>query len=100
MFLHLSVILFTLGGGGVGPQCMLGYTPPEQTAPPGQTHPLDIPWADTALGRHPQGYTPLPSACWDTHGYCCGRHASYWNAFLLKMLSPFKSIRIESIQIP
>ena len=29
------------------------------------------------------GYIPLPSACWDRHGYCCGRYASYWNAFLL-----------------
>ena len=34
------------------------------THPPGQTHP------------------PVPSACWDRLGYCCGRYASYWNAFL------------------
>ena len=43
--------------------------------------------ADTPLGRHPPaqcmlGYT-VPSAYWDRHGYCCGRYASYWNAFLL-----------------
>ena len=35
MFLHLSVILFR---GGCLPQCMLGYTPPEQT-PQGSRHP-------------------------------------------------------------
>ena len=40
MFSHLFVILFTVGGGGCLPQCMLGYTPillsrhpPEQTPP-------------------------------------------------------------------
>ena len=39
IFLHLSVILFTGGGGGL-PQCMLGYhTPPEQTPPPEQALP-------------------------------------------------------------
>ena len=112
MFLHLSVILSILstggGGGGCLPQCMLGYSPPHADTPKGR-HP---PWADTPaqcmLGYTPPlpsacwdtpplaqcmlGYTPRPvhsgihpppSACWDTHGYCCGRYASYWNAFLL-----------------
>ena len=41
------------------PQCMLGYTPPGQTPPLGQT--------------------PPPA-----DGYCSGRYASYWNAFLYK----------------
>ena len=45
------------------PQCMLGYTHPQQTPlgrhppradPPGQTHPQ----ADTPLGIHPPGQTP------------------------------------------
>ena len=55
-------------------QCMLGYTHPPTPAQCllGYTHP------------HPvhAGIHPLPSACWDRHGYCCGRYASYWNAFL------------------
>ena len=79
--------------------CMLGYTSPGRQ-PPGR-HPTS--WADTppcpvyaGIHRpaqcmhgytHPAqcmlGYTPLPSACWHRHGYCWGRYASYWNAFLL-----------------
>ena len=54
----LSVILFT--GGDVS-QHALGQTPP------GRPPPL---WADT----------PLPG------GHCCGRYASYWNAFLYFMI--------------
>ena len=45
--------------GGCLPQCMLGYT---TTTTPRQTPP---PWAD---------------------GHCCGRYASYWNAFLFNLL--------------
>ena len=61
MFLHLSVSHSVHGGGGGG-VC------------------LSACW-DTPLGRHLPaqcmlGYTPLPSACWDRHGYCCGRYAS------------------------
>ena len=82
--LHLSVILFI--GRGCLPQCMLGYTPWRDTPwrdtpwadtprtdthlPPGQTSP----WADTD-----QADTPLPA-----DGYCSGRYASYWNAFLFE----------------
>ena len=56
-------------------------TPPGQTPPtPGRHHPL--PLADTPLGRPPQadppGRHPPPGA----DGYCSGRYASYWNAFL------------------
>ena len=41
---------------------------------PGRT---PFPWADTLpLGRHPQ----------PQDGYCSGRYASYWNAFLLDNL--------------
>ena len=63
------------------------HTPPGQTSlgrhPPGRH-----PWADTPPRQtplcqvHAGIHTPLPSACWDRHGYCCGRYASYWNAFL------------------
>ena len=89
MFLHLSVS-HSVHGRCV-PACTGADTP--------QT---DTPWSDTPPGRHPPGQTPLgrhppaqcmlghthththlPRACWDTHGYCCGRYASYWNAFLL-----------------
>ena len=78
MFLHLSVILFT---GVVSGSVHAGIHCPRQT-------PL---WADTHPGHTPPrqcmlGYTsPLLSACWDRHGYCCGRYASCWSAFLFKM---------------
>ena len=65
MFLHLSVILFT---GGCLPQWHAGIHPPRANMFPCPVH----------AGI----YTSLPSACWDTHGYCCGRYTSYWNAFL------------------
>ena len=82
-------------GGGVCPSaCWDTHTPwadtPRQT-PPGQT-PLS--GQTPLLGRHPPGrhlpcpvhagiHIPLPSACSDTHAYCCRWYASYWNAFLL-----------------
>ena len=53
MFLHLSVILFT-GGGGV-------WQTPPQADTPRQT---------------PPGQTPPPPG----DGHCSGRYASYWNA--------------------
>ena len=76
---------------GCLPQCMLGYTPLADTPPLGRHPPGRHP-----LGRHPPpsacwdtppaqcilGYTLLSSVCWDRHGYCCGRYASYRNAFL------------------
>ena len=95
MFLHLSVIVFTVI---CLPQCMLGYTHPwEQTPPP--------PPADTPQSRHPPGsrhppaprsrhpweqtapkeQTPPCSACWVIR-VTSGRYASYWNAYLYSML--------------
>ena len=62
----LSVILFT--GGGL-PQCMLGYHPPGTRHPPGADPP--------GPGTPPEQPPPADS-------YCCGRYASYWNAFLFK----------------
>ena len=86
MFLHL----FVCPQGGL-PQCMLGYQPsPREQTPPGADTP---PRADTPPGadtpppwgsRHPPSVdtpreqAPTPPA----DGYCCGRYASYWNAFL------------------
>ena len=58
--LHLSVILFT-GGGGVS-QHALGQTLlPRGRNPPGQTPPCTV---------HAGIHTPLPSACWDTQPPC------------------------------
>ena len=64
MFLHLCVC----PQGGL-PQCMLGYHHPRSRHPP----PLG---ADPPPGG--QAAAPPP-----TDGYCCGRYAYYWNAFLL-----------------
>ena len=61
MFLHLCVC----PQRGCLPQCMRGYHPP-----PGSRHP-------------PQSRPPPPLA----DGYCCGRYASYWNAFLFLKFS-------------
>ena len=58
MFLHLSVILFT---GGV---CLSACWDPPRPGTPRRKHPPD--------------QAPPPSR----DGYCCGRYASYWNAFL------------------
>ena len=49
-------------GGGCLPQCMLGYTPREQT-------------------------TPLRSACWEIRA-TSGRYASYWNVYLYLLVTP------------
>ena len=51
--------------GGRLPQCMLGYHPPDQAPPWEQTPPRS---------RH---HSP-------GDGYCCGRFASYWNAYLFR----------------
>ena len=47
------------------------YTPPDQVHPPRP----GTPGPGTALPR--TRYTPRPR-----YGHCCGRYASYWNAFL------------------
>ena len=58
MFLHLSVILFTLGGGGGLSHCMLGYTPPVRSGTPLGRRPMNR----RPLGGHtPLGKHPLPS---------------------------------------
>ena len=74
IFLHLSVILFTEGGGNL-PQCMLGcthtHTHPTQP-PPGSE--VDTP--SCTRGRPPQ-----ICACWEIRA-TSGRYTSYWNAYL------------------
>ena len=77
MFLHLSVIVSTGGSAPVH----AGIHPPEQTPRPGADNP---PGADTPSGADTlQEQTPPPAG---TDGYCCGRYASYWNAFLLLVM--------------
>ena len=82
------------GSSGVYPLCThnplvihsLGRHPTDRHPLPGPRgprgrHPLGrhtLPKADTPpLGRHPPGRS-LPQ-----DGHCCGRYATYWNAFLL-----------------
>ena len=97
MFLHLSVILFTAGGGGVPGQVSPRqvHTPREQVHPPGQVplqdqvHPLQVPpRTGYPPGRNPpqdqvSSRTRYPPRSRDS--YCCGRYASYWNAFLFHL---------------
>ena len=67
MFSQVSVILSTVG---------FWQTPPGQTLTPPQsdtTSWADTPQADIPLDRH------APA---QADGYCSGRYASYWNAFL------------------
>ena len=97
--------------GGCLPQCMLGDppTPAKETPqgdplprrPPLQAHTKGGNWGGSGPGPHPRGkmrgirsrHTPkggiqgfrgirtrLPPPLIN---YCCGRYASYWNAFLL-----------------
>ena len=68
-------VCHSVHGGGL-PQCMLGYHPPpprEQTPTPWEQTPPPL-GADTP----PLGADTPPG-----DGYCCGRYASYRNAFLL-----------------
>ena len=106
MFLHLFVILFTGGGAGDLPQCMLGYhplgadTPPEPGTPPGADPPgsrhshTQTPPEQTPPGtRHPSSGSRPPLA----DGYCCGRYASYWNAFLFEIEFGSVGILVPSV---
>ena len=73
-----KVMSVILSMGRCLPHCMLGYTPLARHPPSSaclDTHPLPSAFWD-------QPPPTLPSACWDTHGYCCRRYTSYWNAFL------------------
>ena len=106
MFLHLSVC----PQGGL-PQCR--DTPRADTPPPEQTPPrAGTPWEQTPWEQKPpkeqaplsprEQAPPLPEQAppWSRHppprdrhppaadGYCCGRYASYWNAFFFISLYP------------
>ena len=113
MFLHLSVILFR---GGVS-QHVMGQTPPSPRKTPGRhpqedrpapgRHPEDpTPGRQTPQGRHqedpPQEDRPRGSRHPPADGYCCGRYASYWNAFLLHtLISVLNKNQVEDLcEIP
>ena len=72
--------------GGRVSQHVLGQTPPswvdtpqtDTPFPPGR-HPPDR--HPLPAGRHPQADNPLKQT--PPSGHCCGRYASYWNAYLL-----------------
>ena len=94
-------------GGGL-PQCMLGYhpTPGKADPPPGKAHPPSAlhagRYSQQASGMHPTlwgggvcsrgclGGCLFPGGGWWRPPrrllLCCGRYASYWNAFLFSMI--------------
>ena len=89
-YVFTGVCLSTWGGL---PQCMLGYHTPLGADPPRSRPPWEqTPGADTPQSRHP----PRADTPWSRHtpradtprrdGHCCGRYASYWNAFLYKWI--------------
>ena len=55
-------VCLSTGEEGCLPQCMLGYTPLEQTPPPSGHHHLHLPGADTPWSRHPREQTPSPQS--------------------------------------
>ena len=73
----LPVILFTGGGSASVHVGIQPPVPPLGADTPGTRHPLGP--GTLPRTRHPSGtrHHPLPA-----DGYCCGRYASYWNAFL------------------
>ena len=70
------------------------HPPARQTTPPGR-HP---PWVDT-----PPHARQTPPRHPPRDGYCSGRYASYWNAFLFVMVSfltSFRGLTCGVISIP
>ena len=72
-------------------------TPPQEQTPPGTRHPPRSRHPHPRTRHPPWEQTPPPGADRPDQappleqnpppprdGYCCGRYASYWNAFLLK----------------
>ena len=87
------------GGGGVCLSACWDTTPPradllgadtplEQTPPPGADTPQSRqpPRADPPEQTPPRTkYTPGTKYTPPKYGHCCGRYASYWNAFLFRI---------------
>ena len=66
--------------------------PPEQAPTPWSRHP---PRAGTPLEQAPPGAGTNPEQAFPpADGYCCGRYASYWNAFLFKIRLFIAGLRI------
>ena len=68
-YLFTGICLST-GGWGCLPQCMLVYHTPRSRNPPTGADTPSPHRADTQGADTPPRY-----------GHCCGRYASYWNAF-------------------
>ena len=92
MFLHVSVSHSV--HGGVYLSACWDTTPPRSRYPPRSRPPKKQ--APPQKNRHtptPQEQTsqeagtPPRSRHTSQHGYCCGRYASYWNAFLFRVTS-------------
>ena len=79
MFLHLCQSFCSRFGGWVCLPSTCWDTPP--------------PWADRNPPRlvHAGIHTPCPVHA-ERHGYCCGRYASYWNAYLF-----FKRLHLKCV---
>ena len=78
--LHKRVSRFMSTAGGVQP---LGRHLPGQTPPP--------------QGQSPPGQTPPPADTPQADGYCSGRYASYWNAFLFLYSNLFLSPLVDRL---
>ena len=76
MFLHLSVC-----PQGVCLSACWDTTPPGAGTPPPEQAPKGA-GTPTRAGPTPQEQPPREQAPPPADGYCCGRYASYWNAFL------------------
>ena len=46
-----------------------------------------------SVSVHAEIHTPLPSACWDGHGYCCG-----WYAFLFAKIFAKNCLKMKEIE--
>ena len=95
MFLQVSVILFT-GGCLVWGVSALGGAWSEGAWPRGGAWsggcllwgvpgPRGVPGGDPPDGYSRGVFGPRGCLLDPPDGYCCGRYASYWNAFLLKI---------------
>ena len=114
IFLHLSVILLTEGGGGVcqGEPPLAGRTPPQTRETPPRTRETPLDKADPpdqadpppGPGRPPSPWTrqapPAPREADSSIRSTSGRYASYWNAFLFPLLLFVVLIYLTETNVP
>ena len=93
MFLHVCVC--PQGGWYPSMHCRWYPSMPCSRSPEGSA-PKGVPAPGGCL---PQEGVLLPGV-WRTprDGYCCGRYASYWNAFLFTILSCLKAVRSKTFK--